>query len=132
MIYSIRCIVGSAKYYKFGRYRSQRLGENAAYKRLLELQIGCPFELELIAVGKWPEWEDQERERRIHNYLQASRVRGEWFKGCERVTEILRMMGAGEDVPPVPDGHIVHSPIKRRRRRQLTPPVPLGYIRVRS
>lgn len=53
--------------------------------RLKTLQTGCPHKLELIAVMDLP----HTNERLMHKYLSEHRLMGEWFKPCEKVTEVL-------------------------------------------
>ena len=48
--------------------------------RLLELQVGCPLELVLLASAPWP----SVLETRVHEFLERFSVRGEWFKDSEQ------------------------------------------------
>jgi hypothetical protein len=48
------------------------------YSRLVELQVGCPYKLELLSV-KYPA-DAGLAEELMHSRLDQYRVRGEWFK----------------------------------------------------
>jgi len=52
------------------------------------LETGCPHELHIEAVADWPD----EEERRLHRYLEASFVRGEWFEDGARVQGLIKLM----------------------------------------
>lgn len=47
-------------------------------KRLMEMQVGCPFELKVIA--RYPSPNAKHDESRLHDLLVKFHVRGEWFK----------------------------------------------------
>jgi hypothetical protein len=54
-------------------------------RRLGELQVGCPFELNLINTFDG----DSETESYIHKVLSVYRIRGEWFDLPEAISEWL-------------------------------------------
>ncbi len=60
-------------------------------KRLAWLQTAIPLELVMLAVADWPD----EDERVIHGLLWEHRIRGEWFKHCKTVDEIVERMKSG-------------------------------------
>src|SRR5216683_1603393 len=64
-------------------------------KRLRELQIGCPIDLQLILAipGTF------RTEQHVHRLLAASRVRSnsEWFFPTDEVHQFLMERGAGEN-----------------------------------
>lgn len=78
MLYAIRVL--GTKYLKFGKAKS--VGQ-----RLKDLEVCNPHDLNIEAVANWPD----EEERRIHLYLIAAHVRGEWFEDCERAAEVIRL-----------------------------------------
>lgn len=67
MIYFIACPVANAV--KIG------VTHNPPYHRLMSMQAGCPFELQLIGVTEGC-YQD---EAALHKRFAALRVRGEWF-----------------------------------------------------
>jgi len=83
MIYAIRAV--GTEYIKFGK-------ANSVGKRLKELEVASPHELHIEAVANWPD----EEERRVHQYLLDSYVRGEWFTESERADEIIRLFSDRE------------------------------------
>lgn len=88
MIYFIHCPAANAV--KIGRTA------NPPYQRLMSMQAGCPFELELIGLCKG----DRHEEETLHARFAADRVRGEWF----RLTDGLR-------------AHVAQFPAPARSRR---------------
>ena len=70
IIYFVRC----QDFVKVGEARDTQA-------RLSGLQVGCPYELELIGTirGRF------ETEFSIHDTLAPYRVRGEWFRWCDEV-----------------------------------------------
>lgn len=70
-------------YIKFG------VSENPA-ERLSDLQTASPVDLELVAAAHWGD----NFERRIHEFLRQTRLRGEWFDRGEdhRVAFVLDCM----------------------------------------
>lgn len=79
MIYAVRS--SSPRFIKFG------VSDNPA-QRLMELQVGCPLELQIIALADWP----NESERQIHAFLLETRVRGEWFEESLPAWLVLQFM----------------------------------------
>lgn len=67
MIYAIQAV--GTEYIKFG------IATNLAH-RLCILQVGCPFDLIIVASCAWFDSD----EARIHMHLSDRRVRGEWFR----------------------------------------------------
>lgn len=61
-------------------------------KRVTELQVGCPYKLDLIQsfASKCPRGD----ERRLHNLLRKHHQRGEWFKLTDNMIELLKTFGA--------------------------------------
>lgn len=55
-------------YYKIGRTRT------SVENRRLELQPGCPWPLDIVAI-----YPGKDLERRLHRKLATHRMRGEWF-----------------------------------------------------
>lgn len=88
MIYAIRAV--GTDYIKFGHAVDVQT-------RLDTLQIGCPFELELVAACDG----DHRTETWIHWRLCKAKAwhRGEWFKDCEEVKKIIFEMLA-DDLKP--------------------------------
>lgn len=65
-----------------------KIGYSAApEKRLAQLQTGCPFSLELLAVqeGSFTE------ERILHNMLKNEKLEGEWFNLTTTVTDMFNI-----------------------------------------
>lgn len=60
--------------------------------RMAELQCAHAFELELLAYAKG----DIAAERALHDEFAADRLKGEWFKGSERLMKRIREF-CGED-----------------------------------
>lgn len=102
MIYAVRAV--GTDFIKIGR-----TGELNARDRLHMLQTGCPFELELIAVGEGGRVEEQ----RLHLSLRAARAHHmrEWFKDCEAVQKAIRWIADRRKVFPEP------PPLKDQRHR---------------
>ena len=85
MIYMIRAI--GTGYVKIGK-----AGGLDIEPRLIQLQVGCPFELRVIArVVDWPDY----MESVLHRHLHRDSIRGEWFKLGERTRQVLRIMQNG-------------------------------------
>src|SRR4029077_19026965 len=82
VIYVIKAL--GTDFVKVGVTRGEAIG-----RRLSTLQIGCPFELSIIALADWPD----QAERQLHIYLELLLERGEWFREGERVSHIIRLMG---------------------------------------
>lgn len=61
-------------------------------KRLIELQIGTPEELTMLAfmAGEW--W----LEKALHKALEAHNVRGEWFRDCPELRLIIALVKDGQ------------------------------------
>lgn len=58
-------------------------------KRLGDLQVGCPDQLVLLAVGDLP----NAAEKAFHRRLDAHHVRGEWFMPTDEVMAVVREIG---------------------------------------
>ena len=125
MIYAIRAV--GTDYIKIG-YTT----EDLLRTRLSTLQIGCPFELELIAAGPGTISEEQQ----IHVLLTAAGryFRGEWFVSSPETDQVIERLKAHRKpevkMPPmVLDrksklARILEyaeelTPIERRRRERL-------------
>ena len=72
------------KHYKIGVAKSP-------IRRLRELQTAHPFRLAIAAVADWP----NSAERRIHSILRPYRLRGEWFRACDELTELITAIQSG-------------------------------------
>ena len=83
MIYAIRA-VGSG-FIKFGK-------ANSVGKRLNELETASPYELELVAVAKWPDT----AERAIHRILEAHNTKREWFRECPESEQVILWMHSND------------------------------------
>jgi hypothetical protein len=59
--------------------------------RLRDLQVGYPFELELLAELAGGEQE----EAAIHELFREQRLRGEWFKRSKRLRHFIDMVNCG-------------------------------------
>lgn len=79
MIYAIHAI--GTEYIKFGKAAS-------VGKRLRDLSICNPLELEIVAIADWPD----EAERSIHKALEQHNHRGEWFKDSEDTKTVIELM----------------------------------------
>lgn len=79
MIYAIRAV--GTEFIKFGRAGS-------VGKRLKELDTGCPYELEIMAVADWPDG----AETAIHRLLEDANVKLEWFRATDKASLIVRWM----------------------------------------
>jgi hypothetical protein len=94
MIYAIRA--KNTDYIKFG-YTAPELLRT----RLGTLQIGCPFELEMVAYGPG----DLAEEQRVHAVLTAAgrHYRGEWFICSPETQEIVdRLKAYKKPDDPIP------------------------------
>ena len=82
-IYFIRC----QKYVKIGYAKD-------VSKRLSELQVGCPFELQIMSVIPGT----PALERRFHEVLRDFHIRGEWFlcNTSSPVRKIMVLLNNGE------------------------------------
>lgn len=87
MIYAIQC--GREGPIKIGVARDPQ-------KRLADLQVGCPYELFLVAAGDLPD----SAEREFHRQLWDYSVRGEWFQPHENVWDAAREIGRIDFVGP--------------------------------
>jgi hypothetical protein len=83
VIYAIRAI--GTDFIKIG-YTQSALG--GVKTRLETMQTGCPHELELLAQCPG----DRDLERHIHLMLDRAglRHRGEWFKDCSKMRDVVR------------------------------------------
>ena len=69
--------------------------EHKAAKRIRELQVGCPHELEALVIAEGTEAD----EATFHEMLKSEHVRGEWFKWgpkAKQVVDILKALPATE------------------------------------
>ena len=82
MLYVIRAV--GTDWVKVGKANSPR-------RRLATLQTAIPIDLVLVATADWPD----EDERVMHGILLAHHIRGEWFKHCHLVDEIVDRMKSG-------------------------------------
>lgn len=64
--------------------------------RLMELQVGNPYELELL--GCWRSEDAIRDEDLIHSHLDKYRVRGEWFKLPKEIMDRITMKVSGEEL----------------------------------
>ena len=125
MIYAIRAV--GTDYIKIG-YTT----EDLLRTRLSTLQIGCPFELEMIAAGPGTISEEQQ----LHVLLTAAgrHHRGEWFISSPETDQIIERLKAYQkpevQIPPMQParkrklGRILEyaeelTPIERRRQQRL-------------
>lgn len=67
-------------YYKIGV-------ANNPVRRLEELQIGSPYELDIIAFAGFTD--PQEAEKALHSRFDKYNVRGEWFKIPQKLMSML-------------------------------------------
>lgn len=79
MIYAIEA--WGTGFIKFGK-------ANSVSKRLKELEVGCPFQLHIVAAAPWPDG----AETAIHSYLAPDIERGEWYQEGVRADEVLGWM----------------------------------------
>jgi hypothetical protein len=79
VIYAIRAV--GTEFVKVGK-------ANSVGKRLKELEVGSPHELHIEAVANWPDHE----ERRLHRYLNVAYARGEWFRDCPKLDDVIGLM----------------------------------------
>jgi hypothetical protein len=79
VIYAIRAV--GTEFVKIGK-------ANSVGNRLKSLETASPYELHIEAVGNWPDHE----ERRIHRYLEASYVRGEWYRDGQKMEEVISFL----------------------------------------
>jgi hypothetical protein len=94
VIYAIRAV--GTEYIKFGYTAPELLRV-----RLGTLQIGCPFELEMVAYGPG----DLTEEQRVHVHLTAAgrHFRGEWFISSPETQEIVdRLKSYKKPDDPIP------------------------------
>jgi hypothetical protein len=94
VIYAIRAV--GTEYIKFGYTAPELLRV-----RLGTLQIGCPFELEMVAYGPG----DLAEEQRVHVHLTAAgrHFRGEWFISSPETQEIVdRLKAYKKPDDPIP------------------------------
>lgn len=61
-------------------------------KRIEQLQIGCPYKLQLIGVLRPKGKTARDLEAEIHKDLEQDRVRGEWFGITERMDKWFQQM----------------------------------------
>lgn len=60
-------------------------------KRLVELQVGSPDKLRLVARFPAPEWVED----RLHSVLTAHRLSGEWFSWCAEIELLVSLIREG-------------------------------------
>jgi hypothetical protein len=88
--------------------------------RLVELQIGCPFELKLVGKLKCrSEEHTSEAERHLHHLFRRDRQRGEWFKYINNVPRIISAIVADAQLGSALD-------ITRIFHEATRPPVPVS------
>lgn len=84
-------------------------------KRVIAMQTGCPYELEILASCE----SDPGAERSIHRYLAHHKIRGEWFHRCGQTLKIVDIIKAGE---PVLDPFLSlirqHHTVKPKRKQR--------------
>lgn len=61
------------------------------HKRLVEVQTGCPFQLTILAYLEG----SRVMEGLVHQYLQSSRMHGEWFRRDEETEFIIELIRIG-------------------------------------
>ena len=79
MIYAIEALGSNC--IKFG------IAKRVGYRQRV-LQTGSPYELAVRAIADWPD----SAEQRIHDFLAADHVRGEWFRDGDKALEVIRHM----------------------------------------
>jgi len=96
-------------------------------KRILQLQTGCPWKLELWTV--LPEC-NIVVERRFHEAFSAQRELGEWFRINRELTFVCDTIAAGAR-PRASDQiqALIELSRVRRERRELRPAIPEKRIR---
>ena len=77
-------ISSAGEYYKIGVAKNP-------IRRMVALQISSPVQLSIVAVADWPD----AAERRVHAVLRQHRVRGEWFRPCAELRELIAAIQAG-------------------------------------
>ena len=88
-IYIVEC-KGPDKFYKIG------FASNP-HQRVRELQIDCPYPLEIVL--EFPGGFSKEQE--LHKCYKNSMVRGEWFNLSPISVELLKMSAVGEWAPHI-------------------------------
>ena len=83
MIYAIR--VHGTDFVKIGIAKNVK-------RRLIAIATSMPFEIDQLAVADWPHSE----EKRIHHYLAAYRVRGEWFYMTYKTSNVIDLLRAND------------------------------------
>jgi hypothetical protein len=79
--------------YFIGLHDFIKVGRTERYKeRLAELQIGVPYKLNTLCKFVAPDW----LENKIHRYLEADHVHGEWFKLSNRSIQLLKIAMSGK------------------------------------
>lgn len=76
-----------------------KIGFTADYraeKRLIQLQPGCPFELQVLAFADGSKKDEGE----FHRLLADEHVRGEWFKWGPKADRIVKMLKAMPEPNP--------------------------------
>ena len=79
MIYAIKA--KGTRYIKFGK--SKRMD-----RRMAQMNVSTPFDLELLAVADWPDGE----EARVHAFLRRDWIKGEWFQISERTSRVVTLL----------------------------------------
>lgn len=98
MIYVVEAV--GHGFYKFG------VAVNPV-SRLSELQVGCPFELRLIASVDWP----HHYEATIHDFLKQRHIRGEWFRDGVQTMLAIQAITASDL-----DAFLRYYEVERERR----------------
>lgn len=83
-VYAVSVIGDSDAPVKFG-------SSNDPAQRLIYIQTGCPYPLELLAQIRGR----RGIERLIHRYLRVARLHGEWFGRTEKTDKVIELMRAG-------------------------------------
>jgi hypothetical protein len=78
-VYILKC----NEYYKIGIavFPERRIGE---------LQVGNPYELEIVATYKFPKHRVSYMEKRLHRAFEHWNVRGEWFLLSDAKLGVIR------------------------------------------
>lgn len=65
------------------------------YHRLMTLQVGCPFDLELLAVCDGGD----KAEAALHDRFAEHRIRGEWFRLTDELRAHIAQFSKPERLP---------------------------------
>ena len=118
IVYFVRC----EDYVKVGYSRDLKT-------RISDLQVGCPYFLELIAAVPGPE----SLEWIFHTVLRNKRFRGEWFVLDDEMRQIIKMMqkrlSCGRDIRIQTEGDVIAllDPRTSRQRSRIRTKRIRGY-----